>query len=275
MLMKLTSKPSMLLIVLVLVVGLCTYLGIRQSRVKAFQTGVIPGSLHALAQTTLSEGGNSAEVPLGLFEYGPVEGISQALSDYSVVVAHPVSSNSYIWDDEHQIIGTWYKFVVTETLSSKPYPTCDTCAASPTPPSELSAGVNELLVPKFGGVVSVNGVTLTATDPNFPQYQPTQNYLLFLSIDASKRVGVLAGGPIAAYSVSSSDVLSPVTQMSSVLADEISQNYGNSLSTLRTSLANQAPTPTPSPTPCTASSRVISICINNGGTWDVQTCTCN
>ena len=272
--MILTSKRLTLLI-LVVAVGLLTYLSIRQFRVKAFQTGVIPGSLHALAQTTLSEGGNSAQVPMMTFEYGPADGIDQALSDYSVVVAHPVSSNSYIWDDENQIIGTWYKFVITETLALKPYPTCDTCPPSPTPPAELSAGVNELLVPKFGGVVSINGVTLSSSDPNFPQYQPAQNYLLFLSIDASKKVGVLSAGPVAAYSVGSTGVLSPVTQMPTVLAQEISQNYGNSLSALRASLANPAPTPTPSATPCTVSNQVISICVDNGGMWDVQTCTCN
>ncbi|HEX6044561.1 MAG TPA: hypothetical protein VFZ22_08745, partial [Pyrinomonadaceae bacterium] len=94
--------------------------------------------MHALAQTTLNEGGNSADVPMMLFEYGPADGINQALADYSVVVAHPVSASSYIWDDENQVIGTWYKFVVTETLSSKPYPTCATCPASPDPPSGLS-----------------------------------------------------------------------------------------------------------------------------------------
>src|SRR5678815_3580335 len=104
--MRLTSKRFVLLAVLFLVVGICGYLSIRQLKVKASQTGVIPGSLHALAQTTVSEGGHSAEVPMMLFEYGPAEGISQALSDYSVVVAYPVSSNSYIWDDKNQIIGT-------------------------------------------------------------------------------------------------------------------------------------------------------------------------
>lgn len=273
--MKLTPKRLMLLVVLALVAGLCTYVSIRQFRVNASQTGVIPGSLHALAQTTLNEGGNSAEVLMPIYDYGPAEDMNQVRSDYSVVVAHPVSSNSYIWDDEYQIIGTWYKFVVTETLSTKPYPTCDTCPLSPDPPSELSVGVNELLVPKFGGVVSINGVTLTSTDPNFPDYQSGQSYLLFLEIDPSKKVGMLAGGPVAAYSVSSSGVLSPVTQMRSFLGDEISQNYGNSLSALRASLASPAPTPTPGASPCTVSNHVKSICANNGGTWDMETCTCN
>lgn len=234
--MKLTFKRLTLFLILVLVIGLCAYLGIRQFRVKAVQTGVIPGSLQALAQTTLSEGHNSAEVPLLHFEYGPAESINQALSDYSVLVAHPVGSNSYVWDDENQIIGTWYKFVVTESLSLKPFPTCDTCLASPTPPSEMVAGANELLVPKFGGVVSINGVTLTSADPNFPPYQ-AQSYLLFLKIDSAKRVGVLAAGPIAAFSLSPAGVISPVTHMPSELADEISQTYGNSLSALRSSLA--------------------------------------
>ena len=261
----------MLLLIAILITGLCLVLGIRQYRVNAFQTGVIPGSLHALAQTTLSEGRSSADVPMMLFEYGPADDVSQALSKYSVVVGYPVSSNSYVWNDENQIIGTWYRFVITETLSSKPFPACDTCQPSPDPPSGMSAGQNELLIPKFGGVVSLSGVTLTSNDPNFPSYQTSQQYLLFLNIDGSKRVGVLAAGPIAAFAVSSTGTLAPVTQMPSVLADEISQNYGNSLATLRTALNGSASTPAP----CTVSSHVIAMCTNNGGAWDPQTCTCN
>ena len=270
--MKVFSKRFVLLLSAILITGLCLFLSIRQYRVKAFQTGVIPGSLHALAQTTLNEGKNSADVPLMLFEYGPAEGLSQALSNYSVVVAYPVSSNSSIWDDEHQIIGTWYRFVITETLSLKPFPTCDTCQPSPNPPSGMTAGANELLIPKFGGSVWLNGVTLTSADPNFPNYQASQPYLLFLDVDTSKRVGVLGGGPIAAFSVSSTGTLSPVTQMRSALAEEIFQTYGNSLSAFRTSLNGSPP---PGPTPCTASSRVIAMCTNNGGAWDTATCRCN
>lgn len=134
-------------------------------------------------------------------------------------------------------------------------------------------GSTELLIPKFGGVISVNGVTLTSTDPNFPNYQTSQPYLLFLDIDASKRVGLLTAGPIAAFSVSPNGVLTPATQMSSVLADEIAQTYGNSLSALRTSL--NGPGSAPTPTPCTVGTHVIAVCANNGETWDTATCTCN
>lgn len=235
--MKFTSKRFTFVLLVLLVASIAVSLSIRQFRVKGFQTGVVPGSLEALAQTTLNEGGNSADVPMPLFHYGSAEGTNDAFSKYSVVVAHPVSSNSYVWDSENQIIGTWYKFAIDETLSSRPFPVCDTCQESPNPPSVLTAGSNELLVPKFGGVVAINDVTLTSTDPNFPNYQPSQHYLLFLEIDSPKRVGLLAAGPIAAFSVNSAGVLTPVTQMGSLLADEISQSYGNSLSAIRTALS--------------------------------------
>lgn len=136
--MKFVSKRLVLLLIIVVITGLFVFFSIRQYRVNAFQTGVTPGSLHALAQTTLNEGRSSAEVPLMMFEYGPADGITQALSRYSVVVAYPVNSNSYVWDDENQIIGTWYRFVVTETLSMKPFPTCDTCQTAPDPPSAMT-----------------------------------------------------------------------------------------------------------------------------------------
>lgn len=202
-LIKFTSKRFVFVILALLVASIGISLSIRQSRVKALQAGVVPGSLDALAQTTLSEGRNSADVPLPLFEYGSAEGTHDTFSKYSVVVAHPVSSNSYVWDSENQIIGTWYKFAIDETLSSKPFPVCDTCQTSPDPPSGMTAGPGELLIPKFGGVVAVNGVTLTSRDPNFPNYQSSQRYLLFLHIDSSKRVGLLGAGPIAVFSISS------------------------------------------------------------------------
>ena len=273
--MNLTSNRFLLKVLIVIPALVGVSLSIRQSQVKGFQVGVVPGSLEALAQTTLSEGENSADVPMPLYEYGSAEGITDAFSKYSVVVAHPVSSSSSVWDSENQIIGTWYKFVIDETLSSRPFPVCDTCQASPSPPSSLTASTNELLIPKFGGVVTINGVTLTSNDPNFPSYQPSQSYLLFLEVDSTKRVGLLGAGPIAAFSVSSTGVLTPVTQMPSLLADQIAQTYGNSLSAIRTTLTGSTPTPTPTPTPCSVANQVINACTNNGGLWDPATCTCN
>lgn len=273
--MKVTSKRFVFVILVLLVASIAVSLSIRQFRVKGFQGEVVPGSLEALAQTTLNEGGNSADVSMPLYHYGSAEGTNDAFSKYSVVVARPVSSDSYVWDSENQIIGTWYKFAIDETLSTRPFPVCDTCQASPDPPSGMTASSNELLVPKFGGVVAINGVTLTSSDPNFPNYQSSQRYLLFLEIDSSKRVGLLAAGPIAAFSVSSAGVLTPVTQMGSVLADEIAQSYGNSLSAIRAALAGSTPTPTPTPTPCSVANQVINACTNNGGVWDPETCTCN
>jgi hypothetical protein len=233
--MNFTSKRLFWALLLV-GIALTILIGVRRSSVNAFQTGIVPGSLEALALTIQGEGGTSYEIGIPIYHYGPAEGIAQVLSDYSVVVAHPISSNSYVWDSQYQTIGTWYKFAVTETLSVKPFPSCETCLVSPDPPSGMTAATGELLVPKYGGVVSVNGVTISSTDLNFPNYQTSQNYLLFLHIDPSKKVGVLAGGPIAAFSINANGTLSPVTQMSSTLADDIAQTYGNSLSALRSAL---------------------------------------
>jgi hypothetical protein len=253
------------------------FFGIRQSRVNAVPPDVVPGSLEALAQTVAGEGGSSFEIGIPMYQYSSIGGINQALSEYSVVVAHPTSSNSYVWDSENQIIGSWYKFSVSETLSAKPFPSCALCLESPDAPSGMTAGSCELLVAKYGGVVSVNGVTISSTDLNFPNYQTSQNYLLFLHIDSSKKVGVLAGGPVAAFTVSANGVLAPASPINSTLAQEISQTYGNSLAALRSALGGGSwptPTPTPTPTPCSVANQVISYCTNNGGQWDPQTCTC-
>lgn len=257
----------------IFIAALVFFLGNKRPRVNAFQGTAVPGSLEALAQDCAANGIQSINISTMLWEYDGIGGIDDALSKYSVIVAHPLSSTSYTWSSELQIIGTWYKFAVTETLSQRPHIACDTCDTDP-PASLLPLSAGQLLIPKYGGSVMINGVTINSIDRDFPAYQASQNYLIFLNVDQTKGVGTVDGGGAAVFAIGANGVLTPVYSISSALAEDISLRYGNSLTALRAALGSSAPTPTPTPTPCSASNTLISRCLNNGGDWDSSTCQC-
>ena len=232
-----TSKRLFLLLSL-LIIGICISFGLRQSRLKAFQGGVVPGSLEALAQDAIEHNEQSVTIGSPKWLHATVSGIDDALANYTVVVAYPVSKNSYVWNSEFQMIGSWYKFVITETLVQKPYLACSNCPPSPDPPAALlPLYSSQVLVPKAGGSVVVNGVTINSLDEEFPDYQMSQSYLMFLNVDSSKGVGMTSLAAAAVFTVGPNGELSTVAEGGeNSLADDIAQRYGNSLPALRASL---------------------------------------
>ena len=245
--MKFNSRKQLVAIGVILVGALVVFLSNKRSGVNAFQGTAVPGSLEALAQNCAANGIQSIDISTMLWEYDGIDGIDNALSKYTVIVAHPVSSTSYAWNSEYQIIGTWYKFAVTETLSQRPYIPCDTCDTAP-PASLLPLSPGQLLIPKYGGSVIINGVTINSIAHDFPAYQTSKDYLIFLNVDQTKGVGKVDGGGAAVFAVGPNGVLTSVISTSSALAEGISLRYGNSLIALRAALGGSAPTPTPTPT---------------------------
>jgi hypothetical protein len=101
-----TSKRLVLAVAL-LVIAICISIGIRQSRVDAFQAGVIPGSLEALSLDAIEHNEQSVTIGSAKWLHATVSGIDDAVAHYTVVVAYPVSRNSYVWNSNFQMIGTW------------------------------------------------------------------------------------------------------------------------------------------------------------------------
>ena len=273
--MSLISKKQFVTSALILISALVVFLIYKQSRVNASQGTLVPGSLEALAQDCAANGIQSIDVNTMLWEYEAIGGIDEALSKYSVIIAHPVSSTSYVWNSELQIVGTWYKFAVTESLSQRPHIPCDMCETDP-PASLLPLSDGQLLISKYGGAVTINGVRINSIDTDFPAYLTSQNYLIFLDVDQTRGVGSVDAGGAAVFAIGADGVLRSVSSINSALAEDISLRYGNSLTALRAALAGSTPgpTPTPTPTPCTASNTLINRCLNNGGDWDSPTCQC-
>lgn len=235
--MTLTSKPLFLAVSL-LIIAICISLGIRQSRVNAFQGGVVPGSLEALSLDAIDHNEQSVTIGSAKWIHATVSGIDDAVAHYTIVVAYPVSRNSYVWNSEFQMIGTWYKFNITETLKQNAYVACSNCPSSPDPPAALlPLNSSQVLVPKVGGSVVINGVTITSLDEEFPDYQLSQSYLLFLNVDSSKGVGMTSLAAGAVFTVGPNGELATVAEGGeNSLANDILHRYGNSLAALRASL---------------------------------------
>lgn len=281
--MSIKSRNGIVALVLVSL-AVVILIGVRKySTVLALRQQAEVGSLDWLAQDALANGLQGVNIPTLEWSYFSIEGFNDAATDYSVVVAQPVGKTSHVWNNQNQIIGTWYTFKIVETLSQKPHITCDLCPPSPDPPAGI-LNPDEIFVPKMGGSVVINGITINSIDPDFPDYSLNQSYLLFIDLDAAKKVGVVSAGPIAAFAVDVNGNLTPVTQRQNSLKDDIATRYGNSLGQLRAALnggATPTPTPalTPEPTPapeaCVPNRSALATCRNSGGVWDAQTCSCN
>ncbi len=272
--MNLKTKTILLALFILTLAGITFVLNIGRTRASVSQVTIVPGSLEALAQTTIAEGKQAVDIDPWLWEYRGVSGIDQALSEYSVAIGRPVSSKSYVWNSEHQTIGTWYKFAISEWLSKKSYVGCADCAPLPDAPAAfLPLNTGEILIPKYGGSVEVSGVKMSLVDPNFSDYQTSQSYLLFLAVDSSKGVGVVSTGLAGAFLIDANQRLVPLTQMRTSVAQDLAERYGNSLASLRQALG-VTPAVTPTPSPCSVSTVVIRYCINNGGDWNKLTCKC-
>lgn len=228
---------SLIALGLLIAVAVTVLTSSKPNKVSAFQAGVVPGSLEALANNCLEHNLQSVTIPAYNLWHEGVSGIDEAASVYSIVIAHPLSKHSFVLDSESHLIESWYRFAITEVLSLKPFSTCTECPPSPDPPASLlPLGPGQLLVAHNGGSVTVNGVEINSIDQAFPDYQMSQNYLLFLRMDTSKRVGRTSLGPAAVFTISSNGTLATVAEGTHPLAQDIIERYGNSVANLRAAL---------------------------------------
>ncbi len=117
--------------------------------------------------------------------------LAELLPRYTVVIARPLEERSYITGEN--VIGSWHKFKIVETLAqAPPLP----AYASRTIPQELlPIAEDEFVVHREGGTVTVNGVEVTQNDSSIPPFQASPRYMLLLSLDPTTRIGELPLGP--------------------------------------------------------------------------------
>ena len=260
---SMTPKAVVLLIALALlgVIGI-----IALKSVSALQEPAPPGSLQQLANDARAQGVNELFQTVSAIHVG-VDGVDEAVSHYSVVVAQPVAQSTHITDP--YTFMTWYKFRVYETLSSRPYE-CSDCSTDQPFDDLLPTNADEILIPDQGGRVVVDGVTFNKGENLVPTYDMNSTYLLFVDVDSMRKIGSVRVGPVGVFIING-DTLRPVVGGSTINSD-LSARYANSLSQFRSALSGSTPTPTP--TPCNVPFSVKSRCERNGGTWDDESCTC-
>lgn len=160
-------------------------------------------SLPELAQLARAKGENSVVAP-GVATLYPnastPEELNEALSEYAVFLAVPVREKSSLSSPAHaegespsELITSWYKFKVLDVISEgRPH---KSFAVRQIPEELLPVAKDEVLVPKEGGTVVIDGVAVTQPEESIAPFRQGRKYLLILSADPSTEVCELAFGP--------------------------------------------------------------------------------
>jgi hypothetical protein len=220
-----------------------------------------PGSIDEMVMQAIADGQTEANNAI-VAEHEEVGDFDVAKTSYSVFVATANSKQSL--QRNPFVISTWFRFTVNETLSVISPHICVSGGCNP-PAGVAAAGTTELLVPKSGGTIVKDGVTVDLQLQGFPDFTTGQKYLLFVDYDSSVRVGAPALGALGVFRVNADGTVTAISA-SSDLKDDIAIRFGNSLSQIRSALGSSAPSG--------CSTTAEQSCYNSGGEWDSSTCHC-
>lgn len=161
-----------------------------------------------------------------------VKDLNDALSYYQMILAVPIEKQSLPFGDRDVI--TWYKFQIVEKLSHNELKPCDCVPADLVAPEEMfPLGADEILIPRSGGSVMVDGVEITEDDLQFPQFALSTRYLLFLRTDDSGQIGLLGMGPTGVFVERGNDRLEPLSRRPNALTSDITTRFRSSIQMLR------------------------------------------
>jgi hypothetical protein len=189
-------------------------------------------SLETAVQRTKDEGKSKVVIPGPRIEYGGVNmTLPEALRLYSVFIAEPLESKTYVSDSDH--IVTWYRFVIRETLSLRAPLVCDTCPKPGEAPVDmLPVKPGELLISKVGGTTTLNGVQVTMTDLDLRDFDIGKKYLMFVSVTPTG-VAMIGGGPAGIFQITEGDRLEALTKKNLSLDAELRNRFDLNLSGFR------------------------------------------
>jgi hypothetical protein len=273
----------------VTLVGAVAILSIASALIftRAQEPGTDPGTLDWYAEQALAQGATDWEFGAGVHEYVEPKTWDDVLASYSFVIVEALESKSYpsggisrppsgIW--------SWWRFRHLETLAQKDVALCYFCSLPKVLPADFrTPNSDEIVLQRYTGALSHNGVWLHAVEPMYPDFVVGQKYLLILDLHPGERIGSVGMGALGVYWIDSAGRLTSLlefTGQENPYKDQLTSRYENSLDQLRAALTGTPlPTPTPSPTSspnsCQPSPVLIRKCADNGGDWDWGTCTCN
>jgi len=189
------------------------------------------------AKEAKAERRDSVRVPAPLIEYLGGAGTitaDEAFAASTVVVAHLVSKESFVVDDE---IRTWNKFAIDEVLSESKELPCPRCVPPPPPVSQLPLNSGEFLIPKTGGTVNIDGVEVEQHTEEFPEYEFQQQYLLLINLYPNGTARTV-GGPVGVFKVLSNNKIAPVRESEHRIPKDFKERFGNSLDQIRKHLVS-------------------------------------
>lgn len=241
--MKFRVVPAALLGVCIIAIGAAAYSLIRSRKQSTQNERPTQPTLAWRAEQASKEGKQYIFFDAPINDYAQPRTLKQALEYYDVVVAEPVRKQSFA-EDNNEFIKTWYQFKVLEYLHHRSISDCRTCPPALTPLAEmLPVDLDQILVPRDGGDLIVKGITLSSSEPGFKDFEMNRKYVLFLIIDATKRVGIMEAGPTGTYILNYNDFLQPFSTESNPLGEEIHRKFNNSLTGLTEYLRNQESNP--------------------------------
>jgi len=221
------------LIAVVAFAVLATAIGVIRTASTTQKTSVPQKNrLRWYAKEAKAEGRSKVKVPAPVVEYLGGAGTitaDEAFTASTVVIAHLISKESVIVDDE---MTTWNKFAIDEVLSESKELPCPACLPPEPPSSQLPLRSGEFLIPKTGGTVNVDGVDVDQNDENFPQYEFNQPYVLLLNLYPTGTARTV-GGPVGVFKVVQNNKLVPIRESEHRIQKDFKDNFGNSLEQIR------------------------------------------
>lgn len=167
-------------------------------------------------------------------DYPDVAGFDAALNLFTVVLAQPVASAGYV--NRAGEIGTSYKFKTLEVLSRPAAPQTPPTFSGIIHPDLQPLADDEFIVSMPGGKASIDGVEVTEKYDDLDSFDTTKRYLLFLTFDASGKIGGMSLGPMSALIVNDDHSVSTLDKKDNTLKRGMDAEYGNSVERLKTHL---------------------------------------
>lgn len=193
-----------------------------------------PVTLETYARKAKAKGETKVQISTPIYEYATVRGLEEARTYSRIAEVKLLTAKSYV--SGPRTIRTWYKFKILEDLSRGSY-FCNKCASFPDPPSDmLPVNSDEILVPRPGGSVTIDGVEITSEEIDFPPFSKERTYLMFFGLDESRRLAMVTMGPEGVFEIDEAGRLAGVNQQDSFLKRELKDNHKNSLGELKKNL---------------------------------------
>ncbi len=202
-----------------------------------------PITLSQIVQRAKESGRKNVYLPATIPFYAEVDSLDEALSQTTSVVATPIEKTTVLLDPES--IVTFYRLKIADSLSRGiPSRCCDRKSL----PSELPAlNSDETYLQVGGGAITIDGVTVHREE-EFGGLQLSQQYLFFLSQDASQTVSMVQLGKDGIFKITEDGGLENVAsskggdkeqslrRVKSALEQDLERLHGNSLTQLKANI---------------------------------------